>query len=254
MSFLGRSLFGGDAGGFEFAHYGVDRVGNDVKPHGHEDAHIMWAVSGEYRTAAEGPKTPSWVAVYNPPGTYHDDRFMSRGSFFAVTLCGDISGAASRLRLPKHPTQLRSEPAAAALRRLLAAAARKEEAAVLEALCLELVAAAERDQRGDRAPPSWLPRAEAELLESASSIGEIAANSRVHATHFVRTFRAIKGCTPGEFRRSRRLLRAAQLLRGKTSLAAVAHGAGFCDQSHFSRHFKAAFGLTPLDYRLVAHG
>jgi AraC-like DNA-binding protein len=35
------------------------------------------------------------------------------------------------------------------------------------------------------------------------------------------------------------------LLSGKYSIAEVAHRLGFADQSHLTRHFKQAFGMTP---------
>ena len=35
----------------------------------------------------------------------------------------------------------------------------------------------------------------------------------------------------------------------RRTIAAVAHAHGFADASHFSRRFKAAYGLTPHDYQ-----
>jgi AraC-like DNA-binding protein len=32
-------------------------------------------------------------------------------------------------------------------------------------------------------------------------------------------------------------------------MSAVAHEAGFADHSHFCRHFRRAFGVTPSTYR-----
>jgi AraC family transcriptional regulator len=42
---------------------------------------------------------------------------------------------------------------------------------------------------------------------------------------------------------------AVQLARSEIGLAAVALGAGFADQSHFTRAFKCYTGLTPNGYR-----
>jgi AraC-like DNA-binding protein len=43
----------------------------------------------------------------------------------------------------------------------------------------------------------------------------------------------------------RRLQRARRMIADGEPLAEIAADAGFSDQSHFSRHFKKAFGVTP---------
>jgi AraC-like DNA-binding protein len=60
-----------------------------------------------------------------------------------------------------------------------------------------------------------------------------------------RQFRTIFGTSPSRFRTLRQLDHVRRLLRGGTSLAEAAVEAGFADQSHMSRHFKRAYGLTP---------
>jgi AraC-like DNA-binding protein len=50
----------------------------------------------------------------------------------------------------------------------------------------------------------------------------------------------------------RRLDLARGLLPGGQPLADVAAEAGFADQAHFTRMFKAALGLTPARYRALA--
>lgn len=47
-----------------------------------------------------------------------------------------------------------------------------------------------------------------------------------------------------------RLHRATELIRKDAgSLGRIAHATGFSDQAHFSRSFKAHFGVTPSQYR-----
>ncbi len=60
-----------------------------------------------------------------------------------------------------------------------------------------------------------------------------------------RQFRACFGTSPHRFLVMRRLDRARRALRAGESLADAALSAGFADQSHMSRHFKAAYGVSP---------
>jgi AraC-like DNA-binding protein len=60
-----------------------------------------------------------------------------------------------------------------------------------------------------------------------------------------RDFRAVLGASPYRYGVFRRLDRARALMRAGQSLADVASACGFADQSHFQRHFKKSFGMTP---------
>lgn len=60
-----------------------------------------------------------------------------------------------------------------------------------------------------------------------------------------RHFRATYSTSPHRFLLMRRLQRARRLIEAGEPLAEIAVAAGFSDQSHFNRHFKKAFGLTP---------
>jgi AraC-like DNA-binding protein len=63
-----------------------------------------------------------------------------------------------------------------------------------------------------------------------------------------RQFRAAFGTSPSRFRIMRQLDRVRRLLNDGTSLAEAAIEAGFADQSHMSRRFKSAYGITPGDW------
>jgi AraC-like DNA-binding protein len=60
-----------------------------------------------------------------------------------------------------------------------------------------------------------------------------------------RQFRAMFGTSPTRFRTFRQLDQARRLMRRGLPLAQASVDAGFADQSHMSRHFKNAYGLTP---------
>lgn len=60
-----------------------------------------------------------------------------------------------------------------------------------------------------------------------------------------RDFRALFGTSPYRYLLMRRLERARDMLAGGQMSAEVAASCGFADQSHFIRHFRNAFGVTP---------
>ena len=63
-----------------------------------------------------------------------------------------------------------------------------------------------------------------------------------------RRFRRLTGVSPRAYRVHVRLLEARRRLSRGHRLSEIAMELGFADQSHFGRHFKRAFGLTPGEY------
>jgi AraC-like DNA-binding protein len=66
-----------------------------------------------------------------------------------------------------------------------------------------------------------------------------------------RHFRAQLGTSPYRYLTMRRLDRAKRLLRAHLGLAEVAAESGFTDQSHMTRQFKRAYGLSPGRWRAL---
>jgi AraC-like DNA-binding protein len=60
-----------------------------------------------------------------------------------------------------------------------------------------------------------------------------------------RHFRARLGTSPYRYLTMRRLDRAKSMIRAGDSLAEAAQACGFADQSHMTRHFGRAFGMSP---------
>lgn len=80
------------------------------------------------------------------------------------------------------------------------------------------------------------------------SLDRISAAAGLSKFHFLRVFKETTGVTPHAYQLRRRVeLGKRALEEGKTpSLAAIA--AGFSDQSHMTRRFKAVYGVTPGEF------
>ncbi len=125
----------------------------------------------------------------------------------------------------------------------------------VEALALELlsrIVRAEKPQR-DVHPPKWMKKIEEflnEHFEDPITVEQLSHIAGVHGVHLIRTFRKYHGITVGEYLRRRRIEFACRLLQSsELSVTQVAVQAGFYDQSHFTRAFRAMVGVTPGQFR-----
>jgi AraC-like DNA-binding protein len=78
---------------------------------------------------------------------------------------------------------------------------------------------------------------------------ELEAVTGLSRFELARQFRRRLGTTPYRYLTMRRLDRTRALIRSGSSLAEAAADAGFADQSHMTRQFGAAFGLSPGRWR-----
>ncbi len=86
--------------------------------------------------------------------------------------------------------------------------------------------------------------------DSPVTVGELAAAARMSESHFYAVFRRQMGIPPIAYLNSCRLTAAAgQLIGSSQSVCRIASAVGIDDPLYFSRMFKKAFGLPPLEYR-----
>jgi AraC family transcriptional regulator len=130
---------------------------------------------------------------------------------------------------------------------------------IIEGLALELLGAlsrrekATRNRSGRATPPRWVVDAKA-VAESHFSeslgLGVVADQLGVHPVQLAREFRKHYRMTVGEYLRQLRVAYVKrQLADTDLSLVEIAIAAGFADQSHMSRTFSRATGLTPGMFR-----
>ncbi len=106
--------------------------------------------------------------------------------------------------------------------------------------------------RGGLAP--WQERRVRELLEENlggdATLARLAAECGLSVRHFARAFQQSTGAPPHRWLLKRRVERAQELLQDpKLPLTEIALACGFADQSHFTRVFTGAVGVSPGAWR-----
>jgi AraC-like DNA-binding protein len=90
-----------------------------------------------------------------------------------------------------------------------------------------------------------------ERFNEPVSLDELSAHAGLSPYHLVRSFNSKLGMPPHAFQNRVRVERARTLLKIGMPLAVVASAVGFADQSHFTRHFRRVFNITPGAYARV---
>jgi AraC family transcriptional regulator len=110
-------------------------------------------------------------------------------------------------------------------------------------------ARAEPAVREQRRVTEALRRIERHANEPLSLV-ELARDVAMSPWHFLRTFRRVTGVTPHQYILTRRLHRAAVLLRtSDAAVGEIALDAGFGDLSTFNRQFRRTIGASPSAWR-----
>jgi AraC family transcriptional regulator len=203
-------------------------------------------------------------ALVLPPGPPHRGRAGADGAQVLFVMpdadrLSTIGTAASEVLA--DPAWWRGPRVAMLGRGLLGELAVADDAAALalEGLTLELLAILGRRRRESSrpgSPPAWLRRVREALHdrhpERELRIADLAATAGVDPAHLARAFRLHYGTTAGAYLREIRVQRAADALaRSSAPLAEIALDAGFADQSHFTRVFRTAYGVTPQRWRAL---
>ncbi|MEZ2128116.1 MULTISPECIES: helix-turn-helix domain-containing protein [unclassified Sinorhizobium] len=87
-------------------------------------------------------------------------------------------------------------------------------------------------------------------LEQALTLDQLASEAGLSTFHFAKMFRISFGMPPHRYLAERRVERARNLLRsGSIELVQVALACGYASQSHFTKAFRSATGITPGEWR-----
>ena len=88
-------------------------------------------------------------------------------------------------------------------------------------------------------------------LSAASSVQDLERYSGLTRFHLARRFHREFGLPPRAYQLRQRLARGLRLLALGAYASDVAYECGFADQSHFTRSFKVAYGITPHRWSAV---
>jgi len=102
------------------------------------------------------------------------------------------------------------------------------------------------------APPAWLDAVREQVAEHWAEplvLDELADFACVHRVYLSHAFHQHFGQTLSGYSRALRLFHAAELMRSKADLTAIAMDCGFFDQSHFTHAFQLQHQVSPGQYR-----
>ncbi|WP_349371626.1 AraC family transcriptional regulator [Salinarimonas sp.] len=250
---------------------GVERIaarfsGHAYDPHRHDTYAIGLTLAGVQSFDYRGSRADglSGCALVIHPDERHDGRAGAQGGFayrmayveprLVAEAAGARLGALPFLRDPVS----RDPRLVAAVRALLCDLEGPLEPLAMDAALAELAEAlVALDPGAVRRPerPGIAAAVERARRHLAADTGDIVRSEDLEALTgldrftLARHFRRRLGTSPYRYLVMRRLDAARIMIRAGAALADTAFAVGFADQSHLTRQFKRAFGVTPERWR-----
>lgn len=233
-------------------------------PHTHDTWTIGWVERGANRFRrgrTEWVAAAGMVCVVNP-GEAHTGggEAMTYWNLMpSQTLLDRIFPETPLDRLCLRDAVIASGSAVAAVGTMFSALGRADSALLREQAVVEGLAGlfaisqgiAPTDVRSDRLPSA--ARIARDYIEAhctdTISLATLAAVTGLSLFHFCRVFEAAHHMPPAAYVRNCRVHRAKALIAAGVGLADAAAMAGFADQPHMTRQFRAVLGVTPAQWR-----
>lgn len=247
-----------------FSEFSFDR-------HYHLDYHVGLVTEGVQRQRFKGKTVllgPGCISLM-PPGEIHDgisegdDAYTLKTFRLPIDLLNEVTEELTgTCREPEFAGAMLEDPQLAAhLLRLHDAmrlnkdtyslAVQSEWLSLLHFLFTQSRTITPQAVKGAFSPLQWQRVKDYCLAHLAEKItlDELAAVCGLGRFHFLRQFKQTVGMTPYAWLVRLRLEQACALLaRSSQTIAEIAQGVGFYDQSHFNRAFRQAFGVAPSRY------
>lgn len=252
---------------------GLDRIdaffaAHAYDPHRHDTYALGLTLSGvqsfDYRGARADSTAGHAIVLY--PDETHDGRagvaggFRYRMLYLEPRLIRDALGRRARcLPFVRHAV-LRDPRLVAALRLALDDLSRPLESLELDQAVLgvaEALLALDASAQGRKDTASCAVAVERARAFLDAHVTRVVASEELEAATgldrytLARQFRRRLGTSPYRYLTMRRLDQARAHMRAGESLAEAAIASGFADQSHMTRQFHRAYGLTPGRWRAI---
>ncbi len=235
--------------------------GFEQPKHAHHGTYLTLVFRGSIRetVASRCEHAGPLSVVIKPEGTEHTDRVGPRGvETLQIWMARSLtqrsfdrkSGSLSWRWLHGGPLASRM----LLLLRGLQDCESPDEGNVHDNVCDLVAQVGEQDEPTSSAgAPKWLQRVRESIDDRVFEglrVRDLAAEARVHPVYLARLFRRHFHCSVCGYVKQARTRAAATLIeRFDTALTQIAFQAGFSDQAHMCREFKAGTGLTPGRFR-----
>lgn len=233
-----------------------------IEEHSHAYPHFTIMLDGGFTETYDGQQfqCEKGSVLIVPEGQPHTDVIGPNGAHslsieISRSLVKFLSLESDLLSSPKVVNDLSLKPRTLALRKLFIQSPTASHFE-LHSAAMQVILGVFQSVKVEECTtkPRWLVMVIQELNRDSlelPTIQELARLAGVSPAHLSRTFRQATGQTILEFHRQNRLKIAAEkIIASSDSLAVIAADTGFCDQAHFTKSFKAEFGITPSDYRI----
>jgi AraC family transcriptional regulator len=237
--------------------------GRKLPVHTHESAYFGLLLDGAYseRFTQRNTEYDPFTIGFHPPGLTHEDEIGACGSRMFCIEIRDAFLEKMRpyLTAPKFsPDLCGTETTWLGVKLYRAFRSGTLDRLQMEELCGDMLErSAEVSLHEEKSAPEWLSRV-LDLLHGSYrnqiTLDAIARDMDIHPIHLSRVFRKKYGCALGEYaNRLRVKFACTEMARGWPALGELALAAGFADQSHMGRVFKATVGDSPAKFREFLH-
>lgn len=236
-----------------------------IPRHAHATAGFCLVLDGTYeeRYGSHTLACSARTVTFSPAGAEHANVFTaSRSHCLTVDMPESWIDRLEhgRMRL-REPFETRGGTLAWLAGRLLHEIRGDSEGSelIVEGVVLEMLGEAARARARAESPATPAVRRAYDVLRARYtepiSLADLAAATERHPVYLATAFREAYGETVGDCLRRLRVEHASRALtQSDAPLAEIALAAGFGNQSHFTRVFKTATGLTPAAFRRQGRG